>query len=354
MKVADDYGGLEKFIMGHLREKKHLESAITIVPIAADGSVRRFFRVLSADGLSLGVAMLNEPLDEAAERENRAYLSIGRHLKATGIPVPEIYGADLESGLFFMEDLGEKSLQDMIVNGGDPKGLYEQVLDVLLRLQTNGSVGFDKHWCCQTEVYDREVMRRYESDYFRSACLKGYLGMTGDLGFLDSAFDCIAERASGAGSGYFMHRDFQSRNIIINGGNIGIVDWQGGRMGPLGYDLASLLIDPYTALGEDLSLSLYEYYRLRLEKKNPILASELEKTYPYLALQRNLQILGAFAFLSRVREKTYFEAYIPGALKSLNRLIAGVQNTELDDLGTIVRDLVGGLHENTPFLCSSP
>ncbi|NCP08959.1 phosphotransferase [bacterium] len=343
MKETDDYGGLEKFIRGFLRRKKCLESAITIVPMAADGSVRRFFRVLSADGFSLGVAMLNEPLDGAAERENRAYLLIGRHLKARGIPVPEIYGADLESGLFFMEDLGEKSLQDMIVKGGDPKGLYEQVLDVLLRLQTDGSVGFDMEWCCQTKVYDREVMRRYESDYFRSAFLRGYLGMSGDLGFLDSAFDYIAERASSAGCGHFMHRDFQSRNIIISEGGIGIVDWQGGRMGPLGYDLASLLIDPYTALGEDLRLSLYEYYRLRLEKKNPLLASELDKTYPYLALQRNLQILGAFAFLSKVREKTYFEAYIPGAVKSLKGLIEGVQNRGLEGLGEIFRLPAGGI-----------
>ncbi len=330
---------LKGFIAGCLKEKGRRAERIILRPIASDGSLRRFFRVLVPERESLGVAMENPPVDDAAERENRAYLRIGTHLRERGIPVPEIYGADLVKGWFVMEDLGTESLQDRIRAGAEPSALYEPVLEVLLRLQMDGARGFDTEWCCQTRGYDLEVMRRYESDYFRSAFLKGYLGMNEDLGFLDTSFDYLAERASRAGRGLFMHRDFQSRNIVINEGKIGIVDWQGGRMGPAGYDLASILNDPYTALDEGTRGRLYESYRLRLERQSPLLASGLGISFPYIALQRNLQILGAFGFLTKVRKKTYFEGYIPAALKSLRRLLSEMPDRELNKLRYVVEGL---------------
>ena len=72
-------------------------------------------------------------------------------------------------------------------------------------------------------------MRQYESDYFREAFLGRYLGWTGPVSELDRAFDHMAARASRAGAGFFLHRDFQSRNILVTGDRIGFVDWQGGR-----------------------------------------------------------------------------------------------------------------------------
>lgn len=330
--------GLEGFIAEVSRERVLGQGPFRLEAVPADGSLRRFFRVFDAGGRPLAVAMENPAADDAAVRENRAYLMIGRHLKGKGAPLPEIYGADLESGRFLMEDLGEENLQGAVVRGEDPIRLYRVVLEALLHLQLDCVKGFDPDWCCQTRTYDRDVMRRNESQYFAAAFLKGYAGMDEDLSFLMPCFDYLAERASEAGCAFFMHRDFQSRNIAVKEGKIGILDWQGGRLGPLGYDLASLLIDPYTALREETRKRLYDYYRSRLEQRSQALASELDRTYPYLALQRNLQILGAFGFLTRIRKRTHFEAYIPKALSSLKALLRELGDGPFDPLRALVEE----------------
>lgn len=334
-----DSAVLEAFIARHLRERGLAGASFGLEPIPADGSLRRFFRVIDGAGRSLAVAMENRPTDDYSRRENEAYLMIGRHLRGRGAAVPEIYGADKEAGLFLMEDLGRENLQLLALKGGDLIDLYRKVLEELLRLQFEGARGFDPKWCCQTMTYDREVMRRNESDYFREAFLVGYAGVGGDLSSLDACFDYIAWRASEAKPRFFMHRDFQSRNIMIKEGKVGIIDWQGGRMGPLGYDLASLLIDPYSALDEDTRGCLYDHYRACLVEDHGDLFSELERTYPYLALQRNLQILGAFGFLTTVRKKRHFEGYIPQALRGLRGLLEGLKEGGLHPLKVIVEKL---------------
>jgi len=334
--------GLKGFVKRCLLERGAPGPGLVLEPMAGDGSVRSFFRVRGANGISLGVAMENAPVDDAAKRENRAYKMIGVHLRKKGVPVPEIYGDDPERGWFLMQDLGPCSMQDVLKAGHDPFPVFEAVFDVLIRMQVEGAKGFDTQWCCQSERYDREIMRRKESDYFRDAFLTGYLGLDRDFSSLEKGFDWLADRASGAGAELFMHRDFQSRNIIIKDGRIGIVDWQGGRMGPAGYDLASLLMDPYAGIDSKTMQRLYVSYRLRLDRECPRLAEELDAYFPFLAIQRNLQILGAFGFLSRVRKKAYFEAYIPGALESLHRLLTERREPAFKELADLVEEIYEG------------
>jgi hypothetical protein len=212
-------------------------------------------------------------------------------------------------------------------------------VEILFQQQTKGSEGFNTAWTCQTETYDRHVMRRYEVDYFKEAFLGTYLGLSKDRPGLESNFDHLVEEASLAENRFFLHRDFQSRNIMITGKKIGILDWQGGRLGPLAYDLASLLIDPYTKLTGPEKEGIYNTYRELLRRKRPQVLATFERSFPYLAIQRNLQILGAFSFLSRVRGKTYFEDYIPAALQSLRRLLEEVKDENLSRLKNLVSSL---------------
>ncbi len=330
---------MKKFILNFLRAKGENPEDWVFNSLKGDGSKRTFWRIAGSGKGREYIAMANPPIDHACRRENRAYLMIGRHLRRKGAPVPEIYHYDLECGSFILEDMGRASLQDSALSSGDPMPIYEKVLENLFRLQIEGVKGFDPSWCCQTEVYDRSVMRTYESDYFRDAFLYGYLGLKKDWPELEPAFDYLAERASGADNRFFLHRDFQSRNIMISGGDIGIIDWQGGRLGPLGYDLASLLIDPYTALSSWQREELYELYLLLVKNRDARWAAPFEKCYPYLAIQRNLQILGAFSFLTKVMKKDYFEAYIPASLRSLCDLLLQVNDQRLSSLKDLVDDL---------------
>lgn len=305
-------------------------------PIAGDGSKRIFWRVGGLKSDVSYIAMENAPTDDFSKRENTAYLNIGRHLRSKGLPLPEIHRFDLGKGWFIMEDFGDVSLQTACERAKERVPLYAPVVEILFQQQTRGAEGFDTAWTCQTETYDRQVMRRYEVDYFKEAFLGTYLGIRKEWPGLEKSFEHLIEEASRAENRFFLHRDFQSRNIMITGRKIGILDWQGGRLGPLAYDLASLLIDPYTRLPVPEEESIYSMYCQLLRRKHPDRLASFEKTFPYLAIQRNLQILGAFSFLSRVRGKTYFEDYIPGALESLRHLLEAVKDGNLSSL----RDLV--------------
>ncbi len=337
---------LKTAILLFLKERDHAPERAVFQLLPGDGSRRIFWRITSQrPDISL-IAMANPPADDAVRRENYAYLRIGRHLRSKGAPLPEIHRHDLEKGWFIMEDMGHTNLQDVVSSGDDPLPVYEKVLDHLFQLQIEGAAGFDPAWCCQTERYDRTVMLKYEADYFRDAFLSHYLGLKGEWPELEAAFSHLAEKASRAGCGFFLHRDFQSRNIMLSKGNVGIIDWQGGRLGPLGYDLASLIIDPYTRLSRGHKNSVYRIYLALIKEHNPAWVESFERDYPYLAIQRNLQILGAFSYLTKVMNKTYFEEYIPEALKTLDGLLHQVKERELSPL----RGLVTGLRSHKKIL----
>ena len=308
------------------------EKAVCFDPLPGDGSHRVFCRISGPELKQSFIAMANPPKTPERQRENRAYLMISRHLQAKGIPLPAIHQHDLAEGLFIMEDLGSESLQDVVLSGKDPVPVYHQVLEHLFHLQVLGGEGFDPAWCCQTERYDRTVMLKYEAHYFRDAFLKGFLGHEKPWPDLETVFDHLVERTSRADGRFFMHRDFQSRNIMVDGEKIGIIDWQGGRLGPLGYDLSSLLIDPYVRLSNFQKEKLCNAYVALVKDHNPEWVAPLKRDYPYLAIQRNLQILGAFSFLSTVMKKSYFKAYIPYALQTLISLIDQTEDNGLNPL----------------------
>ncbi len=323
---------LKKFVYDFVKDYDCPEGEASIEPLPGDGSKRRFWRVESPVSEKRVIVMANPPVNRYAYRENNAYFRIGKHLKSKGVPIPRIYLFSPEEGWVIMEDLGKLSLQNVVEESKDPLPIYRKVVRELLHLQLKGSDNFKVEWCCQTARYDYTVMRRDESHYFRDAFLGTYMGFNEDWAELEVSFGHLAALASQARSGFFLYRDFQSRNILVHKGRIGLVDWQGGRLGPLGYDLASLLIDPYTALPLPLQKEIYHFYLSLLAVDNPDLVKDFAKYYPYLSLQRNLQILGAFAFLTKVQGKVYFEDYIPGALRSLSRLLDEVRDPELDPL----------------------
>jgi len=307
--------------------------------LPGDGSQRRFWRVAATEDDETVIAMENTPADERSRRENRAYLMIGKHLSEKGLPIPKIHSHNLDKGWFIMQDCGDRNLQDLVRHSRNRISIYERVVEVLYRLQTDGSRGFDPTWCCQTAKYDQEVMRDYEVDYFRNAFLGRYLGLKTDRPELEAPFEHLIKTAAEADDRYFLHRDFQSRNIMVLDARIGVIDWQGGRLGPLAYDLASLLIDPYTGLSAEEKNQIFETYLRLVKRRDRSGAESVERYFPYLAIQRNLQILGAFSFLTKVRNKAYFEAYIPPALESLRRLLDELRDPKLSPLLRLVSSL---------------
>ncbi len=307
------------------QKSKVIPEVLRFKYLAADGSNRRFVRVTYLDKV-LCLAMAPATMEGQDRDEARSTWHIGRHLQGKGLPVPEIYGWNRENGLVICEDLGDIKLFDCIRRPAknsrkslqeDEVSLYRQAVEVLSSLQVKGGEGFDTSWCWDTERYDQEVMVKRESMYFLEAFVRDMLKM-------DLTPDLMVEakelaRLADDGRDHFLHRDFQSRNLMISGGMVRVIDFQGGRLGPLGYDLASLLIDPYVSLPMTFQNDMLSYYMGIMEKTIPGDVTVFQRSYAHLALQRNLQILGAFSFLYTKRKKEFFMQFIVPSLQMLQR-----------------------------------
>ena len=311
--------------------------------LRGDGSDRRFLRIWQSGGLSYIAVFPNRSL-EKGRQEAAASFQIGRHLAAAGVPVPEILGYDEESRLVLFEDLGDRLLQEYAADKRHGRQqvleLYVQAVCTLARLQIKGAENFDSSWCWDTPIYDFQLMRAGESDYFRNAFCRDFLGLTLYDERLEREFDFLAQRAASEPSGFVLHRDFQSRNLIVKDNTIRIIDFQGARLGPLAYDLASLLIDPYVALNQKEQRMLTDKY---LDAAGALIDLDREDFlagYDYLALQRNLQILGAFAFLSGIKGKVFFRQFIPGALASLREILNGPAGLNFPGLLALIEEII--------------
>ena len=338
--MLDSKTPLTDFIKSFLKDMGLPFNEYRSVPIAGDGSKRSFMRIIPSYTGNTYVVMENFPANEDLAKENSAYLMINKHIFNKGLPVPEIYRFDLTNGWFIIEDLGNRSLQDYALNNKDRMALYEKTIDILFQFQIEGARDFNTDWCYQTRIYDKSVMRRYEADYFRDSFLSNYLGMKMDWMELDGQFDYLSSIASRADNQFLLHRDFQSRNIMVNNNQPGILDWQAARLGPLSYDLASILIDPYVNLSAKEKMHLYLQYLSLMKGHEPSWIEPFKGYFPYLAVQRNLQILGAFSFLSRVQGKAYFANYIAPALISLRQLLDELADPKLSYLKDLAHSLV--------------
>jgi len=292
------------------------------VPLAGDGSDRRFFRLPGEPSLVL----LYHPQPPGREvTENDSYFLIGRHLKSRGAPVPEIFVYCREEDWMLLEDVGDLSLAAVVEAApGDAEIMawYRQALEILVGQQLAGKEGFNPAWCFDTPAVTRPFLLERECRYFVWAFLQKYLGLEVEEADLAPDFERLLAGIPTEASPYFLHRDFQSRNLFVQEERLRVLDFQGGRLGPLGYDLAALLIDPYVNLPPDWQEELVSLYQEFLGQHLSIDSGDFREQYEHLALCRNLQILGAFGFLTRVKGKPQFARYIPPAVAGLRRRLA--------------------------------
>ena len=305
--------------------------------LSGDGSDRRWYRLASANHSLMcvdhGICAQQRPSEAAA------FVKIGTHLHRRGIAVPRIYAADTFAGQVLCEDLGDTHLQQMVRQCASARtvaAIYRRIVDQAIELNLSGARGFDPAWAFQGPAYDRALILERECRYFTEAFLNAWLGWSVDFESLRREFEALADGALEFAHTGFMHRDMQSRNIMHRNGNYFFIDFQAGRLGPLQYDLASLLIDPYVDLSPGLQQALLSHAVRRLEEVAGIDPVRFGQSYTFCALARNLQMLGAFAFLSRVKGKTGFARYIPAAVKGLQQRLGALAPNPLPRLAKLI------------------
>jgi NDP-sugar pyrophosphorylase family protein len=309
--------------------------------LKGDGSDRQWYRLKMGQKTMILV-------DHGIKESNRineadAFVNIGRYLFDRGVPVPQIYEADTFAGYVFLEDLGSFDLQ-ATVRQTDPFenviSLYQRVIHLLTKFSASGADQFDTAWCYQTSRYDKSLILEKECRYFVDAFLNTYLGLKIKYADLKKEFEYLAENALKHTVSGLMHRDFQSRNIMIKNDQVYFIDFQGARMGPIQYDLASLLIDPYVDLPQDIQTQLLAYAVERLQGRVKLNAANFKRCYRFCCLTRNLQILGAFGHLTRVKGKMHFEKYIPAAARTLEHNLKNHEYGKLPMLSALADTVI--------------
>ncbi len=317
-----------------------LDSPVLAKKLAGDGSDRRWFRLLKEKN---SMVMVDHGIrEQPSVSEVDSFIEIGYHLYNKGINVPKIYVHDAFSGLVCMEDLGDDHLKDVVQNTDNKEmvpSLYKNVINLLIDMSQKGIKDLDLSKTYQTNQYTKDLIIENECRYFVNAFLKKYLGMEVLFDTYLDEFSYLADKALEYAVLGFMHRDFQSKNIMVKNNRIFFIDFQGGRLGPIQYDLASLLIDPYVGLPFTHQTQLAKYCMEKISSFMNINEDNFLDGFKYCALTRNLQILGAFGFLSQVKGKSWFEQYIPISVKTLKHYLKELKKDELPGLKELVNDL---------------
>lgn len=281
-----------------------------------DGSARRFHRVHAEGGRTLIL------LESADGRENAAWLRVQAHLSQRGVRVPQVVGSDLAAGLILMEDLGDENLYkrlSRLKSDAERFEEYKSVLALLVKMQVEGARDFTLETGFADAPYGPALMVDWEGLYFAREFACGVLGIQADEGALAGELDALASLAMEGGGGYFLHRDFQSRNLQRAPDGWAIIDFQGARPGPLAYDAAALICDPYAANSPALRARLWAEYFVILGASG-VDEEPVKLPAPYLTAFRLMQALGAFGKLGGRLGKPGFLEHSGAALSMLSEI----------------------------------
>lgn len=289
-----------------------------IEEMPASGSNRRYFRLLGNPTL-IGVS--GESLEE-----NRAFLYMAEHFKQKGLPVPTIYARSENNMFYLQEDLGDTLLFNAIEKGRqtsifseEEKELLRKTMRLLPAIQFAGADGMDFSYCHpQAEFNSRSIL--WDLNYFKYCFLKA-TGLEFQEDRLEDDFQKMSDVLLRSSSATFLYRDFQSRNVMVKDGEPWLIDFQGGRKGPIYYDVASFLWQAKANYPDELRQELLNEYIQALRKYKPVDEAYFHAQLRHFVLFRTMQVLGAYGFRGYFEKKPHFIQSVPYAIENLRQLL---------------------------------
>lgn len=303
------------------REYAHAEPvSVTLLPLS--GSARKYYRMSGPDCPPV-IGCIGTSV-----AENRAFVTIAGQFARHGLDAPKVYAVSSDGLAYIQEDLGDSQLFELLkpslADGNftdEQLGWLHETMRLLPVLQYKVGEGLDWNVCFP----DREMNARmvnFDLNYFKYDFLK-LITIGFDEIRLQDDIDRLCRDAVGYEGNTFMYRDFQARNIMIRDGRPCFIDFQGGRRGPVQYDLASFLWNAGTHFSPALRAELEDEFVRSLEAFVPVDPEQFQRRYRLITLVRLLQETAAYGFRGIVERKQLFIDCIPSVVRSLGEL--GVQ-----------------------------
>ena len=312
-------------VLNRLFEQHFQVPVESVQPLQGElgGSGRRIIRLTANAMTAIGILY-------GVREENVAFLEFSRHFRKHGLPVPEIYGEDLEHGAYLEQDLGDVSLFELLsqhrrgpVIAPKVADAYREAIAVLPRFQIEAGRDLNYKLCYPRGSFDRQSIA-WDLNYFKYYFLR-LAGIPFSEQALEDDFSRLTKFLLGAPRDFFLYRDFQSRNIMLPGGRPYFLDYQGGRKGALQYDVASLLYDAKADLPPDFRQQLLNHYLATLRDFVDIKPDAFLQHYYGYVYVRIMQALGAYGFRGFYERKVHFLQSVPYALKNLRWLLHNVR-----------------------------
>jgi aminoglycoside/choline kinase family phosphotransferase len=318
----------------------------SVQTMAGDASTRRYHRVRIDGGRPASVVIMelpDEPMksDEAtapgAGPPELPFLNVQRYLAAGGYPVPRVYRADMERGLVALEDLGDRTFESAVKDAAaaERAPYYRAAIGQIVSLQRLGDRGNDPACIAFSRRFDEKLLR-WELEHFKEWYLEAERGVKlgeADARALGAAFDWLARELAAAPT-TLVHRDFQSRNLMVVGQGapeLRVIDFQDALLGTRAYDLVALLRDSYVVLTADEVESLVGEFVAQAGISD---GAGFRRLFLLQTLQRKLKDVGRFVFIDRVRKNPSFLRWIPSTVGYL-RAAVGAAPSELGALREI-------------------
>jgi aminoglycoside/choline kinase family phosphotransferase len=281
--------------------------------IPASGGDRQYYRLQTSIGNLIAANSSNLP-------ETNTFLAFSNTFAALNLPVPKILAISEAKEWYIQSDAGSDCLLDTVLREGiseNVKSLYQQAVKALPKFQINGHATIDYNLCLVAKQFDAG-MALFDLNYF----MQYYISQTNIVyneALLQEEFKAISQSIGGIKPQYFMYRDLQGRNIMVDNNVLTFIDYQGGMQGPLQYDLASLLWQAKAQLPADLKQELLEIY---FEQANALCENNLDKNnflenYYNIVMMRLLQVLGAYGRRGLIEGKQHFISSIPAGLQNV-------------------------------------
>src|SRR5579863_3894269 len=306
--------------------EQHFHSPVERVqPVQGElgGSGRKIIRLTAKGASAIGILY-------GVREENAAFLEFSRHFHKHGLPVPEIYGQDLDQGAYLEEDLGDTSLFEFLSTNRTSETIspsvveaYRRVIETLPRFQIEAGRDLNYKVCYPRGSFDRQSIS-WDLNYFKYYFLR-LAGIPFSEQALQDDFSRLTKFLLSASRDFFLYRDFQSRNIMLREGRPFFLDYQGGRKGALQYDVASLLYDAKADLPPELREELLDHYLDGLASFIPLEREVFMQHYFAYVYVRIMQALGAYGFRGFYERKPHFLQSVPYALKNLRWLLHNVK-----------------------------